>query len=129
MSLQDLRCASLQLLDVRGACRGQTATASQSETVPDGNENAETVFSFHLDNSFFQCMKQFLASPPGPALQSLQRRAAGQAVAYMHSCRVVHRDLKPQNLLLDRAGNLKVRGRAFQSLQRRAAGAGLRHLH
>ncbi len=31
-----------------------------------------------------------------------------QGIAYCHAHRVLHRDLKPQNLLIDRAGNIKL---------------------
>jgi len=31
-----------------------------------------------------------------------------KGIAFCHSHRVLHRDLKPQNLLIDRAGTLKV---------------------
>ena len=31
-----------------------------------------------------------------------------QGIAYCHSHRVLHRDLKPQNLLIDVAGNIKL---------------------
>lgn len=30
-------------------------------------------------------------------------------LSHLHSRRILHRDLKPQNLLIDKSGNLKVR--------------------
>lgn len=32
---------------------------------------------------------------------------------YCHAHRVLHRDLKPQNLLINKEGNLKIAGRSF----------------
>ncbi len=37
-----------------------------------------------------------------------------KGIAFCHSHRVLHRDLKPQNLLIDRQGTLKVRSRRHQ---------------
>ncbi len=31
-----------------------------------------------------------------------------QAIVFMHSRRVIHRDMKPQNLLVDKSGAIKV---------------------
>ncbi len=36
-----------------------------------------------------------------------------QGIAYCHKHRVLHRDLKPQNLLINMEGELKVRSRAI----------------
>lgn len=41
------------------------------------------------------------------ALQSYLRQLC-EGVAYCHAARVLHRDLKPQNLLVDRAGRIKL---------------------
>jgi serine/threonine protein kinase len=36
-----------------------------------------------------------------------------KGIAFCHSHRVLHRDLKPQNLLIDRAGTLKVSAHTY----------------
>ena len=41
-------------------------------------------------------------------MSKIRPTAWGQGVAYCHQHRVLHRDLKPQNLLISRGGELKL---------------------
>lgn len=57
--------------------------------------------------------------PVAPSISLLQSYTYQilQGIVFMHMRRVIHRDLKPQNLLIDRKGSIKIAdfglGRAF----------------
>ncbi|KAJ8919047.1 hypothetical protein NQ315_016953 [Exocentrus adspersus] len=53
----------------------------------------------YLDNSKHQMEKELLRS---------YMKQLTEALAYMHSHRILHRDLKPQNLLVDKEGHIKL---------------------
>ncbi|XP_018573634.1 cyclin-dependent kinase 2-like [Anoplophora glabripennis] len=53
----------------------------------------------YLDNSRQQMEKELLRS---------YMKQLTEALAYMHSHRILHRDLKPQNLLVDKEGHIKL---------------------
>lgn len=71
----------------------------------------------HQDNKLFlvfeyldQDLKRFMDSVPAlqPALVKSYLYQLINGIAYCHAHRVLHRDLKPQNLLIDRMGALKL---------------------
>ncbi|XP_013410034.1 cyclin-dependent kinase 2-like [Lingula anatina] len=59
-----------------------------------------------------QDLKKYMdsAPPPGipPSLVKSYLFQLLQGIAYCHSHRVLHRDIKPQNLLIDAVGNIKL---------------------
>ena len=60
-----------------------------------------------------QDLKQYLDSLPRDQVQDIRTIKSFlyqilQGVSYLHSKRVLHRDLKPQNILITRAGNVKL---------------------
>lgn len=71
----------------------------------------------HHDNKLFlvfeyldQDLKRFLDSVPAlrPELVKSYLYQLINGIAYCHAHRILHRDLKPQNLLIDRKGSLKL---------------------
>ncbi len=62
-------------------------------------------------------MKQNVLSPPLPTSSQSYTYQILQGLVFCHSRRVLHRDLKPQNLLIDQKGAIKLAdfglGRAF----------------
>lgn len=72
----------------------------------------------HSDNKLYlvfefleQDLKKYMDSvptPPEPPLVKSYLYQLVRGIAYCHSRRVLHRDLKPQNLLIDRYGALKL---------------------
>ncbi|KAH3765340.1 cell division control protein 2 [Pelomyxa schiedti] len=74
--------------------------------VVSGNNKLYLVFEF-LD----QDLKKYMESTSKVVSGSLVKSYLFQILLgldYCHSHRIIHRDLKPQNLLIDRAGNLKL---------------------
>ncbi|XP_064643662.1 cyclin-dependent kinase 2-like [Lineus longissimus] len=58
-----------------------------------------------------QDLKKYLDKSPGglsPSLIKSYLYQLLQGIAYCHTHRVLHRDLKPQNLLIDKEGNIKL---------------------
>lgn len=57
-------------------------------------------------------LKHYLAFPhdTAPSLDLIKRFMLQllEGVSYLHSKRILHHDLKPQNLLIDGAGNIKI---------------------
>lgn len=49
-----------------------------------------------------------VARGPSPTEVSVSRVLAGQGVAFIHSRRQIHRDIKPGNLLINHVGDVKV---------------------
>jgi serine/threonine protein kinase len=49
-----------------------------------------------------------LIQPPDPSLVKSYLHQLISGLAFCHSHRILHRDLKPQNLLIGRAGELKI---------------------
>ncbi|KAG4429298.1 Cell division control protein 2 [Cadophora sp. M221] len=66
------------------------------------DHNLYLVFEF-LDLDLKKYMESLLATDIKKFMSQLC-----EGVRYCHSCRILHRDLKPQNLLIDRNGNLKL---------------------
>ncbi|XP_022084244.1 cyclin-dependent kinase 2-like [Acanthaster planci] len=64
------------------------------------------VFEF-LDQDLKKFMDSSTLGLPMPLIKSYLHQLL-KGVAYCHSHRVIHRDLKPQNLLIDKHGNIKL---------------------
>ena len=73
----------------------------------------------HLRLCFHQCQRHRPAtttrlrsrptpSPTATQHQSFQTYQLIKGVYYLHAHRILHRDLKPQNLLINKDGNLKL---------------------
>ena len=71
-----------------------------------GDNKLCLVFEF-LDQDLKKYM-DVAGAPLAPQLVKANLYQMLNGLAYCHAHRVVHRDLKPQNLLIDRSGNLKL---------------------
>ena len=71
-----------------------------------GDNKLCLVFEF-LDHDLKKYM-DVAGAPLAPQLVKANLYQMLNGLAYCHAHRVVHRDLKPQNLLIDRSGNLKL---------------------
>jgi len=55
------------------------------------------------------CQELYISTPERQSIQTvIQAGADDQGIAFCHDNRVLHRDLKPQNLLINRRGELKI---------------------
>lgn len=71
-----------------------------------GDNKLYLVFEF-LDQDLKKYM-DVAGAPLAPQLVKANLYQMLNGLAYCHAHRVIHRDLKPQNLLIDRGGNLKL---------------------
>ena len=74
--------------------------------VGEWNERPFIVMEHLAGGSLENVLREHGAQPPGQVLQWLEQ--AARALDAAHSNGIVHRDVKPANLLLDRDGNLHV---------------------
>ncbi|XP_068202796.1 cyclin-dependent kinase 4-like [Palaemon carinicauda] len=92
----------VRLLDI---CQGRVETGPRSER--EQRLNLVLVFEY-VD----QDLDHYLKRCPSPGLEPARIKNLMHqilcGVDFLHSNRVIHRDLKPQNILVDRAGRVKI---------------------
>ncbi|MEQ8787639.1 MAG: bifunctional serine/threonine-protein kinase/formylglycine-generating enzyme family protein [Pirellulaceae bacterium] len=116
------RTVALKLLAPRGRCSGETVERFKQEvrfagrlshpniiTAYDAGEHAGAMFlvmEFAEGEDLGTLVKRRGPLPPALALECI--RQAAQGLDYAHRQGVIHRDVKPGNLLLDTSGTIRV---------------------